>query len=144
MVTRWGQWALLGCLAAAGLGCSHARVVERYGDGSGVVSIPDGTNSWPSRNHRHAEELIAKLCPGGYVIDREAEVTVGEVAHTTTATDTHGVPLLTPLGLAPSTATTEQTTSYQPVKEWHIWFRPKGAPPANDILPASAAGPAPR
>src|SRR5260221_4038261 len=150
MLTQCGKLGLLGWIATMGLGCAHARVVERHEDGSGVVAIPDNTNSWPSRNHRRAEQLIAQQCPTGYIIEREQEVSVGPIADTHTNTSTHSVPVLTPLGLAPSTADTQQTTSYQDVKEWRIWYRPKGVSPASNVapaggvFPASAIGPPPR
>ncbi len=130
MFGRLPKLALAGCLLAMGLGCNHARVVELSSNGGGVVAIPDNTNSWPSRNHRHAEELMAQRCPNGYVIDDEREIVVGQVAHTTSETEQKNVPVLTAIGLAPAKLETQQTTSYVDQKEWRIWFRPKDAPQA--------------
>ena len=54
-------------------GCTQARYVmtDQYG---GVVAIPNNSNSWPSYNRKHAEELMARQCPQGYVIEQEGVV----------------------------------------------------------------------
>lgn len=125
MSMRWSKLALLGALAAIGLGCAHARLVEKHADGSGVVAIPANTNSWPTRHRRRAEELIAQQCPSGYVIEREQEVVVGTVTHTNTTTDRTGAPLLAALRILPVTEDVHQTSTQTDVTEWRIWFRPK-------------------
>ena len=130
MIGRLPKLTLLGSLLALGMGCSHARLVEIHSDGGGVFAVPDNTNSWPNYNHKHAEELMARQCPQGYVIDRESEIVVGQVAHTDTETEQHKVPVLTSIGLAPAKLETQQTTSYVDQKEWRIWFHPKGAMPS--------------
>jgi hypothetical protein len=132
MFGRLPKTALFGSLLVLGLGCSHARLVELSPNGGGVIAIPDNTNSWPSRNRRHAEELMAQRCPNGYVVETEREVVIGQVAHTNTETEQHNVPVLTSLGLAPAKLETQQTTSYVDQKEWRIWFRPKDTPPSAD------------
>lgn len=142
MFGRLPKAALLGSLLALGLGCSHARLVEIQSGGGGVVAIPDNTNSWPNYNHKHAEELMAKQCPHGYIIDDEREVVVGQVAHTNVETEQHKVPILTAIGLAPAKLETQQTTNYVDQKEWRIWFHPKGAMPPSNV-PGDAPPPNP-
>jgi hypothetical protein len=151
MFGRLSKLALLASLMAFAMGCAHARLVEVHGDGGGVVAIPDNSNSWPSRNRRQAEKLMAERCPQGYVIDHESEVVVGQITKTDVKTDQHGTPILTPLGLAPVQTDTHQATRYIDQKEWRIWFRPKDAAPSaiapaggpGPVVPASAAPPAP-
>lgn len=154
MFGRLSKLALLASLLAFAMGCAHARLVEVHSDGGGVVAIPDNSNSWPSRNRRHAEKLMAERCPQGYVIDHESEVVIGQIAHTDVNTDQHGTPILTPLGLGPVQTDTHQVTRYVDQKEWRIWFRPKdlapsviapaGGPlPPSPVVPASAAPPRP-
>ena len=144
MAGKLPRAAWLSALLVFGLGCANARMVEMSGNGGGVVAIPENTNSWPSRNRHHAEELMKQRCPTGYEIDYEREVVVGQVAHTNIETDQHSKLL----GLGPARTDTRQTTSYVDQKEWRIWFHPKGAPPALDsppgqIQPAAGFQPAP-
>ena len=136
-----GRWVLLCLPVVIGMGCAHARYVERNAT-SGVVAVPDNSDSWPSRNMRHAKELMAKQFPQGYVIEREEEVVTGQVTHTNTNTERHGVPVLSAVGLGPTYEAHATTTSATDVKEWRIWYRSKDAPPsAPTIYPAG--GPAP-
>jgi hypothetical protein len=139
-----GRWALLCLPVVLGLGCNHARLLQRNGNGGGVVAIPDNTDSWPSHNLRHAKDLMAKQCPGGYVIEREEEVVTGQVTHTNTNTNRHGVPVLSAVGLGPTFEDQQTTVTTEDQKEWRIWFRPKDAPPSAN-LPGlvPAGGPAP-
>ncbi len=127
MTARFPKVALWCSFLALGLGCNHARIVELHSDGGGIVAIPDNSNAWPNRNFNRAEELMAKQCPQGYVIERQGETVIGQVAHTNTETQQHKVPVLTALGLAPPKLESQQTTSYEDQKEWRIWFRPKDA-----------------
>src|SRR6266568_748646 len=120
-----GRWAVLCLPIVLGLGCAHARLVEKNRDGSGVVAISENTNSWPYHYHRRAEELMAKYCPNGYVIEREQEVITGQVTQTNTNTNRHGVPVLSAVGLGPTFEDQQTTVSATDVKEWRIWFRPK-------------------
>jgi len=151
MVGRNLRLAMLCMWAATALGCAHARVVERHSNGGGVIAIPENTNSWPRRNRRRAEELMAKQCPAGYEIDHEQEVVVGTVTQTDTTTDRRGDPLLAAIRIAPVTEDVRQTTTHTDVREWRIWYRPKGAAPTasvpGNVIPVSATkppGPAPR
>ncbi len=135
-----GRWVWLCLPVVLGIGCNHARLVQRSENGGGVVAIPDNTDSWPSRNMRRAKDLMAKQCPGGYVIEREQEVVTGQVTQTNTNTNRHGVPVLSAVGLGPTYEDQQTTVSATDVKEWRIWFRPKDAPPST-ILPAGGLAP---
>ena len=120
-----GGFALL--LAVTVSGCmSTARYVSVNQD-SGIVAIPHNDNSWPTYNRNQAEELMAKKCPQGYVIEREEEVVVGQTQHVNTNTDRKGDALLAALQIAPVTEQTHQTTSVEDKTEWRIWFRARQA-----------------
>jgi hypothetical protein len=134
-----GRWALLFLPVVFGMGCAGARIVQRNPDG-GIVAIPENTNSWPYHYHRKAEELMAKHCPGGYVIEREEEFVTGQVTHTNTNTERHGVPVLSAVGLGPTYEDQATTTSATDVKEWRIWFRAKDAPPGSSLGGAAPPG----
>jgi hypothetical protein len=134
-----GRWAVLCLPALVGMGCAQARLLQRDANGGGIVAIPKNSNSWPYHYHRQAEELMAKQCPGGYVIEREQEVVTGQVTTTNTNTERHGVPVLSAVGLGPTYEDQATTTSATNVTEWRIWFRPKGAPPSTDLPPSDLA-----
>src|SRR5262245_29994072 len=106
-----GRWAVLWLPILLGIGCNHARIVQRNQNGGGIVAIPDSTDSWPSRNMRRAKELMARQCPNGYVIEREEEVVTGQVTETNTNTNRHGVPVLSAFGLGPTYEDQQTTTS---------------------------------
>ena len=137
-----GRWAVLCFPVVFGIGCMNAKIIERDPLAKrAVVAVPDNTNSWPSRNRRHAEELMAKEFPGGYVIEKEQYVVTGQITHTSTNTERHGVPVLSAVGLGPTFEDQATTTKAEDVKEWRIWFRAKDAPPVQTVYPAG--GPAP-
>src|SRR5438128_857619 len=115
-----GRWALLASVVVLGIGCAHARLVEVNGSGGGVVAIPENSNGWPSRNRRHAEALMARQCPSGYVIEHEQEFVTGQVQHTNTNINRHGVPILSAVGLGPTYEDQQSTVSATDVKEWRI------------------------
>jgi hypothetical protein len=75
-------------VAVCGLtGCgSSARYVAATNDG-GIIAIPANTDDWPSHYRRDANELMAKKCPRGYVIDHEEEITTGQVTTHQTKAD---------------------------------------------------------
>src|SRR5947209_14583421 len=52
-------------------------------------AIPSNTNSWPTYHRKSAEELMAKKCPNGYVIDSEGEVVVGQDRKSTRLNSSH-------------------------------------------------------
>lgn len=136
------RWAVLCLPVFLGIGCMNARVIQRDPIAKrAVVTIPDNSNSWPSRHRRHAEELMAKEFPNGYVIEREEEVVTGQITHTNTNTERHGVPVLSAVGLGPTYEDRATTTSSTDVKEYRIWFRAKDAPPAQTVYPAGGLAP---
>jgi hypothetical protein len=149
-------------------GCANARYVQ-VDQNSGVGSMPANTNCWPNYYRDHAEALMRQKCPAGYEVVREEESVVGQVAHTHTESDTHAPPTLGIGGVQTDTnkegrsehsssgfagiavplgqthETTRQTTNYDNVTEWRIYYRAKtpGPPPPNG--PSVASGPyAPR
>jgi hypothetical protein len=155
--------ALIG--SASLTGCANARYVQVDKD-SGIVSMPANTNVWPSYYRDHAEALIRQKCPAGYEVVSEEEATVGQVAHTQSHTDTNAAPTLNfgggqsdsnregrsehgsssfagiavPLGQTHET--TRETTRYENVTEWRIYYRAKSPGPPS---PMTASGPsAPR
>jgi len=142
-------------------GCANARYVQ-VDQGSGVVSMPANTNCWPTYYRDHAEALIRQKCPSGYEVVGEEEAVVGQVAHTHTESETRPPPTLNfggvqsdanregrnehgaaafagvavPLGKTEET--TRQTTNYQNVTEWRIYYRAKSPGPPS---PLAASGP---
>lgn len=119
----------LALACASGFGCASSARLVTVEPGGGVVAIPSNSNAWPSYNRKGAEELMRQQCPGGYVIDHEQEVVVGQVQQTNVNTDRKGDPLLAALHVAPVTENTQQTTSYTDKTEWRIWFHAVGAQP---------------
>jgi hypothetical protein len=120
--------AVCALLLATLTGCvSPARYVAVDGN-SGVVAMPDNSDSWPCYNRRHAEELMKKKFPEGYVIDKEEEVVVGQTQFTNRNQQTTGNPLLAALYVAPVVDETHETTTYHDQKEWRIYFRKANAP----------------
>jgi hypothetical protein len=152
---RHDAFLLVSLLGMAALtGCANARYVQVDRD-SGVVSMPANTNCWPTYYRDHAEALMRQKCPSGYEVVREEEEVVGQTAHTNTHTDTNPSPTLNfggvqsdsnregknehgsssfagiavPLG--PTHENSRQTTNYQNVTEWRIYYRAKSpSPPA--------------
>jgi hypothetical protein len=125
---------------AAGLfmglcGCASPARLVSYDAGGGVVAIPNNSDAWPTYNRRHAEELMRAKFPGGYVIEKEEEVVVGQTQHTFTNTQRSGDATLAALHIAPVNENTNQTTSVEDQKEWRIYFRaaagPGQGPPAG-------------
>jgi hypothetical protein len=78
----------------------------------GVVAIPHNTDSWPTYYRKSAEELMSQKCPGGYVIDQEGEVAVGQQVTQQRLANDAG-----------------QTTVTRTLKEWQIHFHAKEGPP---------------
>ncbi|MFL5339359.1 MAG: hypothetical protein ACJ8F7_04250 [Gemmataceae bacterium] len=117
-------FALLPLIA---IGCAEARYVTLEQNG-GVVAIANNSDSWPNYNRKHAEELMAKKCPDGYVIDHEEEVVTGQTQHIQTNSNRTGDPLLAALHIAPVQEETHQTTEFTDQREWRIWFHDKNVP----------------
>ena len=137
------QVSLLALLCVSGIagmsGCNSARYVTVDSTG-GVVAIPSNSNSWPTYNHRHAEELIQAKCPGGYVIDREEEFVTGTTEYVDSTTNTKGDQMLAALRIAPVTQETQQRTTTSNQTEWRIYYHRKDAPmPAAGAAPPAAA-----
>jgi hypothetical protein len=120
-------------------GCAQVRLVERHASGGGVIAIPAHAALGSNRHRKKAEKLMAEMCPGGYVIDHEQEVITGQVTHTNTNVNRSGVPVLSAFGLGPTFEDQQSTVSTTDVKEWRIWFRPKNAPPPDNLPIRSSA-----
>lgn len=126
--------ALLAVLVVGMLaGCAQVRLVERHANGGGVIAIPSHAAIGQNRHRKKAEKLMSEMCPGGYVIDHEQEVITGQVTQTNTNVNRSGVPVLAAFGLGPTFEDQHSTVSTTDVKEWRIWFRPKDAPPADNL-----------
>lgn len=82
---------------------------------------------------------MSQRCPNGYEIDFEGEIVTGQVAHTTTDTETSRRRTLLGIQVAPQRETSNQTTQFVDQKEWRIWFRPKGSQPASNLPGGSGA-----
>jgi hypothetical protein len=116
-------------------GCCTARFVSVDGT-SAVVAIPDDSNTWPTYNRQHAEELMQQKFPQGYVIDHEEEVVTGTIEQTRTNTQTRGSPILAALKVAPIEEETNRSTAYIHQKEWRIWCHAQDAPAPPVVIPA--------
>lgn len=135
------RWWLSCWIVSLSLGCAQVRLVEKHATGGGVIAIPAHAALGSNRHRRKAEKLMAQMCPGGYVIDHEQEVITGQVTHTNTNVNRSGVPVLSAFGLGPTFEDHQSTVSTEDMKEWRIWFRPKDAPPAENLpIRATAAG----
>jgi hypothetical protein len=118
-------------------GCASARVVSRdqYG---GIVAIPSNSDDWPTHYRKSAEELMARQCPQGYVVESEGEVVVGQ--HTTdhvTGNNNSAASLLFGIG------SEQHSVQTHDIKEWQIRYRTKDAPPAAVLMQAGLHVPAP-
>jgi hypothetical protein len=130
------------------VGCQSARFVEVRSDGSGVVAIPENSNTWPFYYRDKAEALIRQKCPHGYSIEHESEVVTGTVTHTDSQTNTQQNPTLLVGGTSgqaqrngsrdsnsgsfgalaipgQTEQSTEETTTSRNVTEWQIVYRAK-------------------
>lgn len=101
-------------------GCCSVRRVERMPD-CGVIAMPADTNAWPLRYRDKADELMRQHFPGGYVIESEEEVVVGQQTHvsgdhTDSVVETCG-PVRVKTGSHAATVTTSDVT------EWRIRYR---------------------
>jgi hypothetical protein len=133
MSRRQGYRAAWLVAVLAVCGCSQARLVQVNQD-SGIVAIPTNSNSWPTYNHRAAEELMQRQFPEGYVIDQESRVVVGQ--HTTENVQGNNHSLASVVfGLSNETRTSESHDFY----EWQIRFHRKGAA-APEIPPNGPEG----
>ena len=109
----WG--ALLAVLIVVNGGCSSARFVLKE-PGRGIVAIPANTNYWPTKHREHARELMQQHFPGGYKIDKEEEVAVGETTATAENGDGSQIELAggwITLGSHRSTTTKTDVTEYR-------------------------------
>ncbi len=98
------------------------------------MAIPNNSNQWPEYNYKHAEELMRKQCPQGYVIEREEEVVTGQVAHVSPERDRDSLMAQTFSGGE------DKVVRKEDVKEWRIRYRAKDAP-AKVPPQASPQGP---
>jgi hypothetical protein len=157
--------ALIGFAALTG--CANARYVKTD-QGSGVVAMPANTNCWPNYYRDHAEALIRQKCPSGYEVVYEEEAVVGQTANTHTETETTPSPTLNLGGVKTDTnrqgdnehgsgafagvavplgdtkEKSHQTTDYQNITEWRIYYRAKspGPPaPTGQVGPPGPVGP---
>jgi hypothetical protein len=152
--------ALMGLAALSG--CANARHLQVDRD-SGIVSMPANTNCWPHYYRDHAEALMRQKCPAGYEVVREEEAVVGQVAHTHTDTQTQAPPtfglggiqadgdkrdktgsaafagLAIPLGTTKESK--QQTTNYDDVTEWRIYYQAKSPAAPNPANPPGAPAP---
>ena len=161
---RQKAFLLVALIGLASLtGCANARYVQVDQD-TGVVAMPANTNCWPNYYRDHAETLMRQKCPNGYEVVGEEEAVVGQVAHTHTDTETSHSPTLNLGGVQSDTnkegksehgsaafaglavplgkteETSRQTTNYQNVTEWRIYYRAKslGPPaPSGPVAPRS-------
>jgi hypothetical protein len=100
------------CLLAA-MGCaSGARYIVRQPNG-GMVSIPENSDVWPTYYRSKADELMKKQFPGGYVVDREEEVVVGQTSTNHQSTDTHKVGPFTVDAQTQNAVETHDKTEYR-------------------------------
>lgn len=73
---RFGLLALVAALAGAGGCASSAKYIEKKPD-SGVVAVPDDSNSWPNYNRQAALKLIEEHVGSNYEIVDEKTVKTG-------------------------------------------------------------------
>ena len=136
---RWrAAFLLLGLIGPASLtGCANARYLQVDHD-TWVIAMPENTNCWPTYYRDHALALMRQQCPNGYEVVHEEESVVGQVAHTHTETESRPPPALSIGGVASvavplgnTEEKTRETTNYENVTEWRIYYRAKPpGPPA--------------
>lgn len=130
--------ALIGMPTLAG--CANARYVQVDRE-TGVIAMPANTNCFPTFYRSHAEALMREKCPAGYEVVHEEEFVVGQEAHTHSETESHPPPTVSLGGVAsvalpvgPNEERTRETTKYENVTEWRIYYRAK--PPGPPVPPA--------
>jgi hypothetical protein len=101
-------------------GCASPRFVS-VGPEGGTIAMPSNSSYY----RREAFRLLDEKYPGGYVIDHEGEVVVGQVLtnHTTDHETGFGHEL-------------ERHSEVNNKTEWHIDFHPKGIEPARRTVAA--------
>ncbi len=132
ILAAWGVLSL-GILSE---GCQSARVISKDESG-GVISIPANSDAWPFRFRSKANELLAKECPEGYIIEREEEVITGQQTVVNEEERNRTQQISKRASLSVGNTTTTETTS--DITEWRIHYRKKTAEDdaENPIEPAS-------
>jgi hypothetical protein len=144
---RGGVSALVLALAVAGGCASPAKYIEKRGD-SGVIAIPNNTDTWPSHHRREALALIQKHVGPNYEILEEREEVVGQSTHNNQQVNTEDTFNREIPFLPAQKQTITNTTTQRDITEWRIVYRrvdpltPRALAsqqPANPIAPAGGA-----
>jgi hypothetical protein len=126
---------MLGFIAAANGCASPARVVSyNREDGSGVVAIPDRSDTWPNYNYRAAKALIEKQVGPNYKIVSEGEVVVGQSTRNDQQTNTEQTANRRNPNLPGERQTTTGSVTQQNMTEYRLTFV-RVAPAVNSDQP---------
>lgn len=114
-------WLLAGLLPLSA-GCQSARVVSKSEEG-GVIAIPANNDMWPFHYRTKAQELLARECPEGYVIELEEEYVTGQATSTNVEDKSRTQQITKNASVTLDSTQTNSTTSN--VTEWRIHYRKK-------------------
>jgi len=121
-------------VAAAGMGCTNARYVQKTSD-EGVVAVSDHSDVWPTYNKTNANKLIAEHVGSDYEIIEEREVSTGTA--TTNVQDTkREATVNSQIPFLPAEReTTTKTTTAKNLTEIHIHYRKRM--PGTPVSPST-------
>src|SRR5262245_51230349 len=114
---------VLGVVVASGC-ASPARYVEKKGD-TGIIAIPNNTDTWPNHNRTAAIDLIKKHVGVGYEILDEREVVTGQSTTNNQQVNTEQTVNRTLPFLPAEKQTITNNTTQRDITEWRIWYRRK-------------------
>jgi hypothetical protein len=133
-------WLAVVCAFTLVGGCAApAKYIERKSD-SGVVAVPDNTDTWPNYNRRAAMELIQKHVGPEYEIVEEKLVVTGHTVQNNRNVNTE--PIVNPRNpaLVGQRQTVSDNTTQQEITQWQISYRKKPFPMPRELLSQEQPG----
>ncbi len=109
-------------VAAAGMGCTNARYVQKTSD-EGVIAVSDRSDVWPTYNMTNARKLMAEHVGTDYEIVEESEVATGTATTNVQDTKREATVNSTIPFLPAERQTTTNTTTARNLTELHIHYR---------------------
>lgn len=133
---RFGVVLLLAAVAAGGC-AAPAKYIEKRAD-SGVVAVPDDSDSWPTYNRRAALDKIQQHVGPNYEILDERRVVTGQTTQASQQTQNDYTLNKRNPAQPGERQTTTGTATQQDVTQWQITYRRKPAAGAGEVTTAGA------
>ncbi len=139
-MARFAWLAAVSAFAFVGGCAAPAKYIERKSD-SGIVAVPDNTDTWPNYNRRAAMELIQKHVGSNYEIVEEKLVVTGHTIQNNRNVNTE--PIVNPRNpaLVGERQTVTNNTTQQEITQWQISYRKKPPfPTPRDLISQESPG----